>query len=278
VKLFVDRCRARGGAGEKLGRAAPVLVALVISLHALGTYHRNDVWGSSETLWRDAVEKGPGNGRALMNYGLVKMAKGEYGEAEQLFLQAAEELPTWPYIHVNLAVLQGATDRPEEAEKSFRAALHYGAQNPEPYYYYAQWLKAQGREQEALTLLERGHKVSPKHAKINESLTVMKSLADSRLQAQRKLVSEHPTAAHYIDLSLLLYRQKDYSGCIEACFEALQKEPNNALAYNNLCSAYCSLERWEEAVKAGEKAVALNPDFEQAQANLRWARSGSAEN
>jgi tetratricopeptide (TPR) repeat protein len=277
VKLISDWCAGGSAARQRMGRAIPGLVIVVIALHAWGTYQRNEVWGSDETLWRDAVEKGPTNGRALMNYGLVKMKNGEYGEAEQLFMRAVALLPTWPYIHVNLGVLRSAVGRHKEAESSFRTALQYGAQNPESYYYYGQWLMAQGREGEALKLLERGHQVSPKHVKINSSLAEMRAGSVKRLEAQQKLVSEQPTAANYISLSLILYQREEYAACIEACFKALELEPDNVLAYNNLCSAYCSLEQWDKAVEAGEKAVSLDPDFTQAQANLRWARSGAAE-
>ena len=50
--------------------AAVLLSALLLTASAYGTYQRNEVWKTEETLWRDVTEKSPGNGRGLMNYGL----------------------------------------------------------------------------------------------------------------------------------------------------------------------------------------------------------------
>ncbi len=122
-----------------------VMVLLVFCGHAYGTYQRNEVWGSSETLWYDAVQKGPTNGRAQMNYGLVKMANGEYDEAEKHFQKAVEILPYWPYSNINMAILKDAQGDWPTAEKYFNLALKWGKNNPEPYYYYARSLAKRGQ-------------------------------------------------------------------------------------------------------------------------------------
>ena len=62
---------------------ACAVTLLVLGGHAIGTYQRNKVWRSEETLWRDVVQKSPTNGRALMNYGLTQMSQGKYAEAKR---------------------------------------------------------------------------------------------------------------------------------------------------------------------------------------------------
>jgi Ca2+/Na+ antiporter len=57
---------------EQVPRTAMIAIALFICLgYAFGTYQRNKVWYLEETLWKDVTEKGPHNGRALMNYALI---------------------------------------------------------------------------------------------------------------------------------------------------------------------------------------------------------------
>ena len=53
------------------------ILAILITGHAYGTFQRNIVWNSEETLWLDVTKKSPKNGRGLMNYGLTQMEKGK---------------------------------------------------------------------------------------------------------------------------------------------------------------------------------------------------------
>lgn len=58
-------------------RGACAVAVLIVCGHAVGTYHRNRVWRSEETLWGDVVQKSPTNGRAWMNYGLSPIKFGD---------------------------------------------------------------------------------------------------------------------------------------------------------------------------------------------------------
>ncbi|MBT8421085.1 MAG: tetratricopeptide repeat protein, partial [Gammaproteobacteria bacterium] len=46
------------------------------------------------------------------------------------------------------------------------------------------------------------------------------------------------SASAYINLSLRYYNEGRWEECIDACIEALDLDPNSAVAYNNICSAY----------------------------------------
>ena len=80
-------------------RALVVAILVVLAPYAYGTYQRNKVWHTDETLWRDVTEKSPNNGRGLMNYGLTLMAKADYAGAERYFNKA---LTLTPNYHVLL--------------------------------------------------------------------------------------------------------------------------------------------------------------------------------
>ena len=38
-----------------------VVFSLLLAGHAYGTYQRNEIWGTDDSLWFDAVSKGPNN-------------------------------------------------------------------------------------------------------------------------------------------------------------------------------------------------------------------------
>lgn len=261
---------------QSIRKAILSAIGVTIVGHAYGTYQRNEVWGSDETLWYDAVQKGPTNGRAQMNYGLVKMRDGEYEEAEKYFKKAVEILPYWPYSNINMAVLKDAQGDTKTADKYYNLALRYGSDNPEPYYYYARSLMKRGQLDQAMEWLNKGHDVSPSHLKINQlrnQLKLQVTTPEEKLTAQMTLVEESPTADNYINLSLIQYKQKEYEACISSCLKALELNPNSEIAYNNICSAYNAMKEWRKAAKACEKALEINPNFNRARNNLNWAKS-----
>ena len=38
-------------------------------------------------------------------------------------------------------------------------------------------------------------------------------------------------------------------------------QPDSAVAYNNICSAYNQLQQWDKAIEACQQALAIDPDF-----------------
>ncbi len=149
--------------GQNFTRASvAILIALMIA-YAYGTYQRNMVWKTEETLWRDVTKKSPKNARGLMNFGITLMAKKDYDGAERYFTDALQITPDYPYILVNMGVLKMSTNRLIEAEEYFRKALTYGPGDPYCYFYYACYLAEQKRTDEAIQNLEKALKLSPAH-------------------------------------------------------------------------------------------------------------------
>lgn len=260
----------------KLKTATLILSMLILGGHAYGTYQRNEVWGSAESLWKDATVKSPNNGRALMNYGLVLMRNAQYEEAEPYFRSAVEKLPYWPYSNINYAILLDAMKKTDQAKVYFDRALTYGSNNPESYYFYARWHYQNGRIEDAAKLLEKGHDVSPKHIQINQLLNTLREMGvtpENRAENLRQIAEADPTPNNYIELSLALYQLKDYKGCVRACRSALDIDPKNAMAYNNMCSAYNKMGDWQKAIEACENALRIDPTFDRAKNNLNWAKS-----
>ena len=74
--------------------------------------------------------------------------------------------------------------------------------------------------------------------------------------------------------SLAAYQRRDFAEVVRLSREALRSAPASWPAANNLCAALCQLKRWDEAVNAGERAVALSPNEPLSRNNLAWAQSG----
>jgi Flp pilus assembly protein TadD len=304
LALFAKRQFNRRPRARPLIAPAAFVVALIaVGANALGTYERNKVFLSAETLWRDVVEKSPANGRGLMNYGLAKMARGQYEEAKQLFDRAAIHTPNYATLEVNLGIVTDRLGRPAAAEAHFARALQLQPNDPSPHAYYARWLVQQGRTADAISHLQRAIALSPAdlfarrllldaYAKAGRAAE-LKALAGETLalapgdpETRRYLddrgevvLQQAPgargveTAESYLDTSLQLYRAGDFQGSIDAARNAIALKPGYSEAYNNIAASYASLRRWDEAIEAAREALRLRPDFPLARNNLRWAEA-----
>jgi tetratricopeptide (TPR) repeat protein len=281
-----------------------LILCLILTTYAYTTYKRNEVWHTEESLWHDVTLKSPKNGRGLMNYGLTKMAAGDYVTADKYFGKALKLLPNYPSLYVNIAILKAATHNTSDAETYFKKGIWFGSTYPDPYLYYARFLNKQGRYTEAETNLKTALALSPANLYVCATLMdvyentanwdELKKLALNTLQIapddadaknylnaankrknkldnEAELVKQSPTAEKYLSLSLLYYNAGRFEPCIEVCNKALLLNPNYDLAYNNICAAYNQLNEWDKAIKAGEEGMRLNPNNQLLKNNLQEA-------
>jgi Flp pilus assembly protein TadD len=73
-----------------------------------------------------AAQLAPGNPVVMINYGAVLRTKGQFEEAEQVYLKAVSADPTRPEGYHNLAILYGDDmGRPQDAIKYFNLYIQY---------------------------------------------------------------------------------------------------------------------------------------------------------
>src|SRR3984885_5004326 len=150
-------CHARP-ARRSMFAAAGVVVLLIF---AAGTWQRNKIWRTEESLWYDVTLKSPHNGRGLMNYGLTRMEKGDYPVALDYFQRALTYNPNYYVLEVNLGVVNGALHNDAEAERHFARANQLAPNDAIPHYFYASWLNGKGRVGEAVQNLNAAIGANP---------------------------------------------------------------------------------------------------------------------
>jgi protein O-mannosyl-transferase len=266
---------------------------LLLAGCAWGTRQRNEVWHTGESLWHDVALKSPRNGRGLMNYGLALMARGDYADALDYFHRAELLTPNYYVLEINLGVANGAVRNNAEAEKHFLRAVQLAPAEAEPRYYFARWLRENGRLPEAATNLRVAVRQNPTH--IDSQYLLMQTDADMldaddlRATANQTLArfpgdgvaagwlarapGLQPTPEVYLNQSLAAYQTGRYAECIAAAQKALQLRPGYSDAWNNIAAAWNAQGKWDEGIRAGEEAVRLNPNSQLAKNNLAWAKS-----
>jgi len=251
-----------------------LLGLIILAGNAYGTYQRNIIWSSDESLWRDVTVKSPNNGRGLMNYGLARMSVGDYQTAIDLYNRAfSTQYGNHPYLSLNMAICQGAVGNSELAQKYYEESIQKGSSYPDCHYFYAQWLVKKGDVSNARYHLSEVLRLSPGHEPAKQLLNGLTINADQVLKQKETLATTNPSPENYLNLSLEYYRLKRFEDCIAACRKAIELKPDYAEAYNNICCAYNELNEPEKAIKACEKALELNPGYELAKNNLNWGKT-----
>ncbi len=265
---------------------------LVLTLAAYGTWQRNKVWHSEESLWYDVTLKSPRNGRGLMNYGLSQMAVGRYETALDYFTRALVFNPNYHVLDINLGVVNGELGNDEESERHFKRAIALAPTDAYARHFYSRWLRIKGRRQEAVEHLTTAIAANPTYLEAQHLLmTVLSEMHDSEaLQRAARaalarfpsdsiaqswlnnpVVAAPPTPESLLETSLALYKQGQFDDSITAARQALKMRPGYAEAWNNIAAAYNSMSRWDEGISACQEAIRLKPDFQLARNNLAWA-------
>jgi Tfp pilus assembly protein PilF len=258
-----------------------VIAVTVLCLHAWGTYQRNEVWDSDESLWRDVTIKSPKNGRGLMNYGLSQMRIGNIHQAIEYFESALEtSYRNHPYLYINLGIASSALsdrsndpDLKEKAESYLKQGLSLGPAFPQTHYQYAKWLNQHGRSEEALPHVQRALALAPASVSARQLEEAILSAGQDVIERAERDAGRANTPEAFLELSLQYHRRGMYEKCIQAAQTALELKPDYAPAFNNICSALNMLGQYDSAIEACQSALNIDPDFELARGNLNWARS-----
>jgi len=156
--VWALRLALRSLAGPEPGRRSiagtALLAALVLVAAAAGTRHRNAVWHTEESLWRDVTINSPLNPKGWENYGVAAMASNDYASAADSFQRAVSLNPGWGTYEVWLAQAYFQLHRDSDAERHFRRAMELTIPESEPLILYTQWLRANGRQSERIQLLQ----------------------------------------------------------------------------------------------------------------------------
>lgn len=205
---------------------------LVVGLVLLGwlTIWRNEVWRTSETLWRDHLQEYPQSAKGLLNLGVYHYHRQEYAPAEPLLRRLVAVAP----------------------------------QHVEGYRYLASSLAALDRRDAALMVYEQALQVRPQEKKLYNDL----GYTYFTLGRYHDAVSSYKAALaldpHYslaqLNLGQATLRLRDYAQARDVFTAMLHQTPDHAGAVGGLCQTLYALDELEAAQASCHRAVRLQPD------------------
>jgi tetratricopeptide (TPR) repeat protein len=103
-------------------------------------------------------------------------------------------------------------------------------------------------------------------------------LNNNRKWAIEQLAKQKRGLKYLLNLSSYYYLLGLHNKSIAVCRDVIKMNPENAVAYNNICSAYNSMGKWDSAIVACREALRINADFNLAKNNLKWAFESKRKN
>jgi tetratricopeptide (TPR) repeat protein len=298
-----ERLRESPRMGVPVRFAAPVLAAALLPFLAWATWERNQTWRSDESMWEDVIARNPGNGHALMNYGLILISENDAPLGEDYINRAAALLPRDAPIEVHLAQLAARKGLEEKAENHFRRAIVFNPEYAPAYSWYSQWLLSRQRSSEAFDNALKAAKIDPgdlvaRHTLMdvyadrsdwphllqiaNEALRIdpndpdglrglrVAQTAVDEVRRVESAVKTDPNPNSYLSLSVVYFRNGRYEDSMAAIREALKLRPDLPEAYVNMASVYHVMGKDDDAIAALRETLRLRPDFKIAKDNLAW--------
>jgi tetratricopeptide (TPR) repeat protein len=238
--------RASLYAGKRRFEAFTAAV-LVLCLGAAVVGHgRTNDWATSDGLWDATVRSSPNNGRAWMNSGLGYFRKGNLKEARRRYERARQLLPAYPYLYMNLSLLEAAEGNRKGAVSNARQGVRLGPTLAPTHYHLGLALEGDGNTKEAAAAYRRALEVDPRLATARTAL--------ARLEKTEAARVETATMAEGLRL---LDEAGDPAGAAAKFREVLEKVPGHYGATFQLARALEAGGRREDARPLWEKMLAL---------------------
>lgn len=123
----------------------------------------------------------PAAAQAAFESALTAQRAQQWPEAERQLKQIVEKYPQLSGPHLNLALLYAQTQRPQQAEESFKRALQINPANVNACNQYGIWLRSQARFAEAETIYQQALTHNPNSVDTHLDLAILYDLYMGKL-------------------------------------------------------------------------------------------------
>ena len=226
-------------------RRRPVVGGLVVQ--------RNRVWVNEETLWADAVAKGPEMARPHANLGKTYLEQGRHEEAVRISYRAIEIDPGMERAYYNLGTAHLHQGKPELAIPHYQRALELRPDLFEARNNIGNAFQELGRLREAVHAYEQAIELLPRAQVFHNMGGALLRLGDldaAMLQFRRALELDSSMRESYVGLVRAQRQAEQHRGVLGTVQDALRRWPQDEVFWRMAGDAHAALGEEHQAVRA----------------------------
>lgn len=221
-----------------------LMMAVLLSTHAVKTFHRNWDWESEYTLFTSALKVNKNNAKLWNNVGHALENQNNYAMALRYFLQATRVQPDDIGAHMNVGRTYKNLNKSREAEEAY--------------------LVAKALMPQVIPGKKYATRVAPNHLNVYINLANLIRANESRLeeadQLYRQAISMRPDFKQaYISRGELLLKMNKLTEARDAYLRALDLDKTNADLWYNLAIVHIEMKEPREALTNFNHALELSP-------------------
>ncbi len=241
-------------------------------LEAALSLHRSGQLEAAEEGYRRILEDHPANADALHLLGVVRLQRGDGGEAVRLISEAVVLKPDSPGYYNNLGNAFAATERLSEAVDSFRKALELEPEHTDAHSNMSAALHGLHRFADAEEHARRALKGAPDNAdalfNLANTLRDQGRVAEALEPARRAVAADSGRASFLALQGSVLKDMESWSEALPCLEQAAALDPASADIQSNLANALCDIGRLTEAEAANRRSLELKADDAKVHSNL----------
>jgi protein O-GlcNAc transferase len=213
--------------------------------------------------------------RALIDEGMAHHRAGRAPAAEKLYRQVLDRDPGNAEAHHLIGVLRFQEGKPQQAVVAFQHALAAGPENPKMLANLAAALLVLGRVEPAIEAFERAVVTAPETPELLKNLGTayrqVNRLEDAAFVSERSVAFFPDDATAHANLAAVQLALGRHEDALASAEKAVALNPEDPDALNTLGSALIVCRRLDDAIEALERAVKSAPDLVEASRNLALA-------
>lgn len=229
--------------------------AMALYGRALAFSPTSDEYGA---LLREALSIDPEYTDALSKLGIHYFKTGKLARASETLERLAGAAPGYPHVHYNLGLAYGARRLYSKAIDMYHEALRIEPNDSDAWNNLGITLYYTGMNEEALEAFKRAVEVNPHDTIAQANLRIIQAKHHSGA-GQPHSTQSTGKLKEYIESGATLYASGQYWSAIEQFKRALELQPNNFKANNNIALAYAKIGETEEARKHFKNALKVDP-------------------
>jgi len=218
-----------------------IFLSILIFLFGIGTFRRNLVWKTKQTLWEDITKKSKTNPRSYNNLAETYFKMGDFVKAEEYFHKALAAKPGHASAWNNLGAIRYKEGNYEKAIIHFKKAVELRPAYADALHNIGRIYYHQGDLDSAYDYFKKSLTIKPDYPDGLNSMSMLLykrgNIDESIVYLERLLLLKATDVKLITNMGLMYMAKKSYTKAIVYFKQALDIKPEDMKARRNLAIA-----------------------------------------